>query len=244
MDGRAPRFFLLSYIMKAIATWLVVGLLTIPSAFAQTYRLSTEVQSSFIDITGLFGVPEPASVTQFSYANHRFGLDVYHSFSLQRLGNTIQTIVTPSYRIPLDQKGHWWLRPKADLFYNRPAGGGFIRPGFHVVWQPNAHHLLNVGNWLFLDMREPEQYPRRINGVTHFLSYTHTGAGPRWLFSQESRLLFVNFNQGLKVAGAFQQVQVLHKSTSVYAAANGAYSFYRSDGRQELRWNLAVGKVL
>lgn len=131
--------------MKSALLPLLAGLIS-TATLGQQYRLSTEVQSSFIDITGLFGVKEPASITQFSYVNRGVGVDLYHSFSLRHVGNAIQTLVVPSYRFRLDSAGHWFFKPKAELFYNQPSGGGYIRPGYHLLWQPNPHHLVNFGN--------------------------------------------------------------------------------------------------
>lgn len=112
--------------MKSVSL-LLAGLIS-TATLGQRYRLSTEVRSSFIDITGLFGVSEPANVTQFSYFNRGFGLDVYHSFSLQHFGNAIQTLVVPSCRFRLDSAGHWSIKPKADLFYNQSSGGATSGP--------------------------------------------------------------------------------------------------------------------
>lgn len=210
---------------------------------AQQYRLSTEVQSSFIDITGLFGVKEPASVTQFSYAKKGVGLEVYHSFSLKQVGNTIQTLVIPSYRIRLDSAGRWFLRPKVDLFYNRPAGGAFIRPGVHLICQPAKQHTFSVVSWLFTDLRDAEIYKRRLNGITYYLTYTHTTQHRKWQVSEETRLLYVDVKRSLKVGGIVQNAQLLYKPLQVYVGGTAAYSAYRSDNQHELSWNVNIGKV-
>jgi hypothetical protein len=59
---------------------LLITTFVLQNSYSQQYKLKTEIQSTFIDITGLFGVNEPSSVTQFTYTNKGFGLDLYHGF--------------------------------------------------------------------------------------------------------------------------------------------------------------------
>ncbi len=213
------------------------------SVKAQTYSGSSEVQSSFIDITGLFGVKEPTSVTQFRVTQKGFVLDLYHGFSLEKFGTTVQSIVTPSYKFKLDSAGVFSIRPKLEIAHIQSAGGGFVRPGIHFIYQPNKHNVFNYANWLFFDMREKERYPNRLNGLTYFFSYTHTSETKDWKLTQESRILLVNIFETLKVSGAFQNINFTYKPLKIYVGVNGVYSFYRSDNKNEFLWNAVIGKT-
>jgi hypothetical protein len=206
------------------------------------YKLKTEVQSTFIDITGLFGVNEPASITQFTYTNKGFGLDLYHGFSLQNFGKSIQTIITPSYTFKLDQQGKFFLKPKAEIAHLELSGGGFIRPGYHFIYKPNAKNIFNLGNWGFIDLRDQAKYPKRLNGYTFLLSYTHYDDFGKWRLTEEARVLFVDILETLKVSGAFGNIQLTYQPLGVFVGANAVYTYYRSDNKNELFWNIAVGK--
>lgn len=226
-------------------TLLISSLLTIcyVSVIAQTYSVSSEVQSSFIDITGLFGVKEATSVTQFKVTQKGFALDLYHGFSLEKFGKTVQTIATPSFKIKLDNAGILSIKPKVEIAHIQASGGGFVRPGIHLIFQPSKNNVFNYANWLFFDMREKENYPKRLNGLTYFFSYTHTSETINWKFTQESRVLLVDIFETLKVSGAFQNVTFSYKPVKIYFGVNGVYSFYRSDNKNEFLWNAIVGKT-
>lgn len=210
--------------------------------FAQEFKARTELQSTFIDITGLFGVNEPSSVTQFSYVKNGFGLDLYHAFSLKQFGKTVQSIITPSYTFKLDNSGQFYLKPKVEIANIEAAGGGFVRPGFHFIYAPNAHNKLNFGTWTFIDLRNKENFPKRLNGYTFLLSYTHQNDFKRFKFVQEGRVLFVDIVKQLKVSGIFTNLELHYKPLKIYVGTNAVYTYYRSDNKNELFFNIALGK--
>jgi hypothetical protein len=210
--------------------------------YAQQYRATTEVQSTFIDITGLFGGNEPASITQFSYIKNGFGLDLYHGFSLQNFGKTIQSIATPSYLFKLDNLGKFSIKTKVEIANLEASGGGFVRPGIHFIYKPNDNHTLNFGTWTFSDMRNKEDYPKRLNGHTFMVSYIHAQELKKWRLTQETRVLYVDIAHTLKVAGLFQNLQFTFKPIKLYFGGNAVYSFYRSVGNKQLFWNATLGK--
>jgi hypothetical protein len=216
--------------------------LVLEQGFAQEIKVKTEIQSKFIDITGLFGVNEPASITQFSYSKNGFGLNLYHGFSLKQFGKTIQTIITPSYNFKIDDSGKFYIKPKVEIANLEAAGGGFIRPGIHFIYKPNAHNKLNFGTWAFIDLRNEEIYQKRLNGYTFLLSYTHQDDFKQFKFVQEGRILFVDIVKQLKVSGIFTNLELHYKPLNIYLGTNAVYTFYRSDNKNELIYNIALGK--
>lgn len=214
------------------------------SVKAQDFQAFTEVQTQFIDITGLFGVKEPANVTQFSYYKKGIGLDLYHSFSLQKFGKTIQSIATPSYQFKLDSLGKFSLKGKVEIANLETSGGGFVRPGIHFIYKPNIRNIFNFGAWTFSDFRDKTIYTKRLNGYTFMISYKHFNEYKKWKFIQETRILYVDIINTLQVFGIFQNLQFNYKPMKIYFGANAVYSFYRSDNQNELLWNLTIGKIL
>jgi hypothetical protein len=223
---------------------LIFGLLLlcVQKSYAQQFKAKTEIQSTFIDITGLFGVDEPASVTQFAYLKKGFGLDLYHSFSVKNFGKTIQSIVTPSYTFKLDRLGKFSIKPKVEVANLETAGGGFVRPGIHFIYKLNAQNVLNVGTWSFIDVRNKTAYPRRLNGYTYLVSYTHYNEFKKWKLTEEGRILFVDIADNLKVSGIFTNLQLNYQPLNLFVGANAVYTFYRSDNKNELIWNITLGK--
>lgn len=221
----------------------ILTLLTKQNGYSQQYKAKTEIQSTFIDITGLFGVDEPASVTQFTYLKKGLGLDLYHGFSLQNFGRTIQTIITPSYTFKLDSLSKFVLKPKIEVANLETAGGGFVRPGIHLIYKPNARNLFNLGSWSFIDLRNETIYPKRLNGYTFLFSYTHTNNFRKWKITEEGRILFVDIVDNLKVSGVFTNLQLNYQPLNLFVGANSVYTFYRSDSKNELFWNVTLGKL-
>ncbi len=217
-------------------------LLIIQNGYAQQFKAKTEVQSKFIDITGLFGADEPASVTQFTYLKKGFGLDLYHGFSLKGFGKTIQSIVTPSYTFKLDSLGKFSIKPKVEVANLETAGGGFVRPGIHFIYKPNAQNVFNLGTWSFIDLRNKTAYPKRLNGYTFLFSYTHINDFKKWRLTEEGRILFVDIVDNLKVSGIFTNLQLNYQPLNLFVGANAVYTFYRSDNKNELIWNVTIGK--
>ncbi len=214
---------------------------SVQQTFAQQYKFTTEIQSTFIDITGLFGVNEPASITQVSLIKDGFGLDVYHGFSLKNFGKSIQTIVTPSYRFALDSLKRFSIKTKVEIANLEASGGGFVRPGVHFIYRPDEINTLNLGTWGFADLRSQDSYPKRLNGYTFLLSYLHTHTVQDWELNLETRMLYVNIINTLNVAGLFQNIQLSYKPMKLFIGANAVYSIYRSDNKNELFWNVTFG---
>jgi hypothetical protein len=212
---------------------------------AQSLELNTEIQSEFIDITGIFGVQEPASVTQFNYQNKNFGLSLYHAFSLQEFGKSIQTIVTPSYSFKLDSLGKFSIKPKVEIANLETAGGGFVRPGIHFIYKNNKNSIFNVGTWAFIDFREEAKYPKRLNGLTFMTSYTYyKNLSKKWKFTSESRVLYVDIVNTLQLSGVFQNIRFEYKPLGLTVATNGVYTFYRSDHDNQFFYNFSLSKKL
>lgn len=222
---------------------LFLLLLAFHNAFTQQFNAKTEIQSTFIDITGLFGVNEPASVTQFTYLKKGFGLDLYHGLSLQNFGKTIQTILTPSYTFKLDNIGKFAIKPKIEVANLETAGGGFVRPGIHLIYKPNAQNIFNLGSWSFIDLRNKTTYPKRLNGYTFLFSYTHTNNFTKWKLTEEARILFVDIIDNLKVSGIFANLQLNYIPLKLCIGTNAVYTFYRSDSKNELFWNINISKL-
>jgi|GEM_PF-2773328 len=212
---------------------------------AQKLDVNTEIQSEFIDITGIFGVQEPASVTQFTYQNKNFGLNLYHSFSLQEFGKSIQTIITPSYTFKLDSLGKFSIKPKVEIANLETAGGGFVRPGIHFIYKNNKNSIFNFGTWTFIDFRDEAKYPKRLNGFTFMTSYTHyKDLSKKWKFTSETRVLYVDIVNTLQLSGVFENIRFEYKPLGITLGTNGVYTFYRSDHKNEFFYNFTLSKKL
>ncbi len=74
------------------------------------------------------------------------------------------------------------------------------------------------------------------------LSYIHTTVLKNWKLTQETRVLYVDILNTLQVAGLFQNIQFTYKPIKLYFGGNAVYSFYRSDKKNALFWNLTIGK--
>jgi hypothetical protein len=221
---------------------LIFILLNFQNGYAQQFKAKSEIQSKFIDITGLFGADEPASITQFEIVKDGFGLDLYHGFSLKNFGKTIQSILTPFYTLKLDSLGKFSIKAKMEVANLETAGGGFVRPGVHFIYKANAQNILNLGTWSFIDLRSKDAYPARLNGYTFLFSYIHHNDFRKWKLTEEGRILFVEILNNLKVSGVFSSLQLNYQPLSLYIGTNAVYTFYRSDSKNELIWNISVGK--
>lgn len=227
-----------------ILFWYIVLIANI-KGYSQSFDASTEIQSEFIDITGIFGVQEPASVTQFNYKNKNFNLNLYHSFSLQEFGKSIQTIVTPSYTFKLDSLAKFSIKPKVEIANLETAGGGFVRPGIHFIYKNNKNSIFNFGTWAFYDFRNETKYPYRLNGFTFMNSYTYyKDFQKKWKFTSESRVLYVDIENTLQLSGFFQNIKLEYKPLGLTIGANGVYMFYRSDHNNEFFYNFTFSKKL
>jgi hypothetical protein len=122
------------------------------------------------------------------------------------------------------------------------SGGGFVRPGYHFIYKPNAKNTFNLGNWGFFDLRDQKKYPTRLNGYTFLFSYIHYDDFGKWRLTEETRVLFVDIIDRLKVSGVFGNLQLSYQPLNLYLGANAVYTFYRSDDKNELFWNITVGK--
>lgn len=212
---------------------------------AQTIEANIEIKTEFIDITGLFGVPEPASVTQFNYQKKNFNLNLYHAFSLQEFGKTIQTIITPSYAFKLDHANQFFIKPKIEIANIETAGGGFVRPGTHFIYKNNKNSIVNFGTWAFIDFRNKNTFPKRLNGFTFMISYTYyNDIDKNWKFTSETRVLYVDIVNTLQLSGFFQNIRFEYKPLGVSLGTNGVYTFYKSDHNNQFFHNFTLSKTL
>ncbi|MBY0433446.1 MAG: hypothetical protein K2U26_04980 [Cyclobacteriaceae bacterium] len=110
--------------------------------YSQATEWSTELQSSFIDISGLFGLDEPAQVTTIQYRNKGFFVDGFHSFSWKEPRKTVQSFFGAGYTFRFDSLSTKTLSIKNDFAFNRVANNGsFLRPMLIGKWTVNPKKL-------------------------------------------------------------------------------------------------------
>jgi hypothetical protein len=226
--------------MKILFRTVILFVTTI--GYSQTTEWSTKLQSSFIDISGLFGLDEPAQVTTIQYRTKSFFVDGFHSFSWKEPGKTVQSFFGAGYTFRFDSLSRKTLSIKNDFAFNRVANNGsFLRPMLIGKWEVNPKHTIYFLSWMFFDTRK--ETAQSLNGGTAYLAHALTVPFKNVKFRNELRLLFVRI-QGIRdVGGIVNQLKLTENRHRFYAMANLGYSFYRSDGISEWIWNVGVGKV-
>jgi hypothetical protein len=214
---------------------------TVTLAYPQTTEWSTELQSSFIDISGLFGLNEPAQVTTLQYRNKGFFVDGFHSFSWKEPGKTVQSFFGAGYTFWFDSLGTKTLSIKNDFAFNRVANNGsFLRPMVIGKWAVHPKHTLYFVSWIFFDTRREPKPP--LNGGTAYLAHAFTVPFKGLKLRNELRLLFVRIQDIRDVSGVVNQLKLSENKNRFYIIGNLGYSFYRSDGITEWIWNVGIGK--
>lgn len=194
------------------------------ASLAQHTDWATEFQSSFIDISGLFGLDEPAQVITSRYQNRRIFLDGFHSFSWKESGKTIQTFFSGGYGFYGDSLKRWHFSIGNGFAFNRvAANGSFLRPVATVTFSPNSHHSFTFVSWSFIDTRREADQP--LNGVTGYLGYIFKLQSKKVEFRNEIRLLYSHVEDIRNVAGVTNQVKVTENKTKLYFVLNTGYSF-------------------
>lgn len=225
--------------MKTLLS-LPVILLSLQTSLAQT-TWSSEVQTSFIDITGLFGLNEFAQVTTATYTHNHLFMNGYHSFSWKEPGKTIQTFFGVGYTFKLDSLKRGTLAIKNDFAFNRVAdNGSFVRLMLIYQLKLNDRNRISAFAWTFRDTRL--DYPgQHLNGGITYLAHTYTCPFKTWKFQNELRVLYATIHEVRKVGGVINQVKFSLKGKPYYLGGTAGYSFYRSDGQREFIWNVVVG---
>lgn len=216
---------------------IVAGILKVE---AQKTQWSTEFQTSFIDISGLFGLDQPAQVTAMKYQKRHIFLDGFHSFSWQEPGKTIQTFFSGGYQFEKDSLHHTSFSVGNGFAFNRVAdNGSFLRPVVTFSTSPNEAHSISFVAWLFLDTRGEVVQP--LNGGTMYLAHIFSKLLPGIQVRNEVRLLYSHIEEIRSVGGITDQLKVTHMKSGSFLVANTGYSFYRSDHKTEFIYNLGLG---
>lgn len=209
---------------------------------AQKTTWMTETQSEFIDISGLFGLKEPAQVTTMQYVHGGLFVDGFHSFSWREPGMTIQTFFGAGYTFSSDSTRAKTLSIKNDFAYNRVANNAsFIRPMVFGKWVVNVHHTFYAVSWVFFDMRKEPVQP--LNGGIAYLGYAYTQPWGHIILRNEIRVLFVRILDVRDVFGITDQIKLTHRNSRIHAVVNTGYTVYRSDNVYEFIWNVGLGKT-
>jgi hypothetical protein len=219
---------------------IVVLMLFNVLARAQTIW-TTEAQTSFVDITGLFGLNEVAQVTMVSYSKSHLFVDGYHSFSWQEPGKVIQTFFGAGYTFKLDSSNRHRFYVKNDFAFNRVANNGsFVRPMLIYRYQIDTRSKLTAVGWLFRDMRK-DYTGQHLNGGIMYGSYTFSLTFKTWVLQNDTRLLYAAIVDVRDVLGVINQIKLSKKEKPYFLLTNIGYSFYRSDNMREFIWNVSVG---
>jgi hypothetical protein len=227
--------------MRNGCLFFLVFLLSL-SLRGQQAEWSTELQSEFIDISGLFGLKEPAQVTMAQHRNKGFFVDGFHSFSWREAGKTIQTFFGVGYTFKFDSSGNKSLSLKNDFAFNRVANNGsFLRPMLIGKWKYHPRQTFYWVSWIFFDTRTQTSQP--LNGGIMYVAHAYTLPLKSMVIRNELRLLFVRIMDVRDVIGFTNQLKFTHKQSNLYTIANIGYSFYRSDNQTELIGNVGLGKV-
>lgn len=208
----------------------------------QQTQWTTEVQTSFIDISGLFGLNEPTQVTTLQYRKKRFFVDGFHSFSWLEPGKVVQTFFGAGGEWKLDTTGIRALSFKSDFAFNRVAAdGSFLRPMLQFRWQTRPGQSFHWSGWAFIDTRREALQP--LNGGITYFAYRWQKKSERAALRNESRIVLARIIHVRDIAGLTHQTRYLWLQSGVYAVVNLGYAFYRSDQVTEFIWNAGVGKV-
>ncbi|MEQ8423367.1 MAG: hypothetical protein RIA63_01565 [Cyclobacteriaceae bacterium] len=221
--------------------FLITMLIVSQWAHAQHTDWATEFQTSFIDISGLFGLDEPAQVTTLRFVQKGFFVEGFHSFSWKEPGMTIQTFFTGGYTFRLDNSEMKSLSIGNGFAFNRVASNGsFLRPIFTFNWSLSQRQSLSVVGWMFLDTRKEALQP--LNGGTSYIGHVYKLQRKSVEWKHEARLLYSHVRGVRNVAGVTDQVKLSLTKSKFYFFVNTGYSFYRSDHKTEFIYNAGAGK--
>jgi len=225
--------------MKGLCT-ILFFLLTALISRGQSAEGSTEFQTAFIDITGLFGLNEPAQVTTILYTTGNVQVNGLHAFSWKEPGRTIQSFFGVGYRWKLDSTGSKSIAVRNDFAFNRVADdASFLRPMITLSLPLGKRQRIGAGSWYFFDTRTEPTQP--LNGGVSYLSHTVTFTYRSISIRNELRLVYAYITAVRTVGGVTEQLRVLHRKSRLYVVSNIGYSFYRSDQRREFIWNVGAG---
>lgn len=219
----------------------IILMLLTSCANAQQTSWSTEFQSSFIDISGLFGLEEPAQITTLRYLHKGFYVEGFHSFSWEEPGMTIQTFFTGGYQFYFNKRQNTSLALGNGFAFNRvAANGSFLRPVVTFIWNPSESHSFSWLGWMFVDTRKETANP--LNGATTYAAYIYKRASAKYAIRNELRLLYAHVQHVRNTTGITDQIKVSLKPSLVYFFVNTGYSFYRSDSKTAFLYNFGLGK--
>lgn len=208
---------------------------------AQQTNWATEFQTSFIDISGLFGLDEPAQVTSLRYQKKLLFVEGFHSFSWLEPGRTIQTFFTAGYQFALDEDEDKSLSIGNGFAFNRVASNGsFLRPILTFNWNESERQTISIVGWMFLDTRKETAQP--LNGATGYVGYVYKLPFTKIELRNEFRILYSHVRDVRNVAGFTEQLKMTLNASSTYFFVNTGYSFYRSDHMTEFIYNFGIGK--
>jgi hypothetical protein len=212
------------------------------SIHGQQTDWSSEFQTEFIDISGLFGLKEPTQLTTMKYTKKNFFMGGLHAFSWKEPGKTVQTFFGTGYTFQLDSASLKTLLIKSDFAFNRVANNGsFIRPMLVAKWKLSIAQTISLAFWVFMDTRK--ETLQSLNGEIAYLAHILRLPLNMNQLRNEVRLTFVRINDIRDVVGITNQTRFLLSQTKVYAVANIGYSFYHSNGQPEFIWNIGIGKL-
>lgn len=217
---------------------------------AQQTTAYFEVQSQFIDITGLFGLNEISGLAHYTHQGKHFGFELYHSFSFEQPGRSIQSYASGRYAFKLEPSGRWGALVKLDLVYFRTAGGAaFYRPMTFLMYKPSPRHIVSLGNWVFVQSHDlpaaaDGRIPKRLNGFTSVLSFKYITPPHLYQLTSETRLVWNDTFERTQVLGWVQQLKLSRAKLPIYLGLNTALPLYRKPGAIALTWSVFVGYAL
>lgn len=222
------------------ALFFLAGMFAAAVCHGQSSEGSTEFQTAFIDITGLFGLNEPAQVTSVLYTTGNVQVNGFHAFSWREPGRTIQSFFGVGYRWKFDSAGTKVLAVRNDFAFNRVADdASFLRPMVTLSLPLGKRQWFGAASWYFFDTRsEPEQ---PLNGGVSYVSHTVAFPVGAVTIRNEVRLVYAYILGVRTVGGVTEQLRALHRKSGVYLVVNTGYTFYRSDNRREFIWNVGAG---
>jgi hypothetical protein len=224
-----------------IAVPLFLLLLKTINTVAQQYTLRTEIHSSYIDLSGLFGVNEFSGTTAVNYKKGNFSFDLVHTYSLENNGKAINSYVAPGYLFKFDSASKITLQVRADFVYNTALELGLFRPVITLSYKPNKSHQLSYTNFGFHDIRNLKEGERHIQGDANVFSYAYTKSLKKWSLRTESRLSYAFIHNIRRAADVLQVTRITYQPLKIYAGGTYGYIFYNTRGEKGSIWNMNIG---
>jgi hypothetical protein len=221
---------------------LLIYFISIQLTTAQQTKITSQFQTAYLDVSGLFGIEEVSQSFNINYTKKKLVFDLNLVLSLENGFKPINSFVGVGYKTSLDSLKKWTVTARADFAHNGALELSLFRPLTTLSYQINKNNTISITNFTFFKVGNTNPKLPDIRGnstILHFIDSRNLSK--KFVLRQEVRVAYGFIEDVRKSADAQYITRITYLPHNIFVGGTIGTIFYEDKRDTSNIYNAIVG---